>query len=169
MNQVISIAVLAALNFSFVSSAASLTSRRTSLEQAVGAFEKAYVARDLGSLDQFSRLCMKGRQKVLCNGKFKIQMEHSLGQDDRTEYISFNSFAAAEKWLRKSERSSGGANFPVRSLKPRQKCQSGFCSYDFDGGISHNTLYLKSIKYGFINYRDADDYYITEVHLLNGD
>jgi hypothetical protein len=169
MNRVISIAVLAALNFSFVSSAAALPSRRTSLEQAVGAFEKAYVARDLGSLDRLSRMCAKGRRQVLCRGKFKIQMEHSLGQDDRVEYISFDSFAAAEKWLRKSERSSGGAFFPVRSLKPRQQCQSGLCAYNFDDGISHNNLYLKSIRYKFTNFRDADDYYITEVHLLNGD
>jgi hypothetical protein len=169
MNRLLSIAVLAALNFSFVSSAASLTGRRTSLEQAVGAFEKAYVARDLGSLDQLSRMCTRGRRRTLCNGKFKIQMEHSLGQDDRMEYISFDSFAAAEKWLRKSERSSGGAFFPARSLKPRQKCQSGVCPYNFDGGISHNSLYIKSIKYGSVDYHDAGDYYITEVHLLNGD
>jgi hypothetical protein len=169
MNRVISIAVLATLNFSLVSNAAALTGRRTSLEQAVSAFEKAYVARDLGSLDQLSRMCTRGRRRTLCTGKFKIQMEHSLGQDDRMEYISFDNFAAAEKWLRKSERSSGGAFFPARSLKPRQKCQSGLCSYNFDDGISHNNLYLKSIKYKYINYRDADDYYITEVHLLNGD
>jgi hypothetical protein len=169
MNRVISIAVLASLNFSFVSSAAALTSRRTSLEQAVGALEKAYVARDLGSLDRLSRMCTKGRRQVLCRGKFKIKMEHSLGEEDRTTSVSFDSFAAAERWLRKSERSSGGAIFPVRSLKPRQKCQGGLCPYNFDDGISHNNLYLKSIKYKLTKFRDADDYYITEVHLLNGD
>lgn len=169
MNRIVSLAVLATLNFSFVSSAASLTSRRTSLEQAVSAFEKAYVARDLGSLDKFSRICTNGRRKFRCHGKFKIKMEHSLREDDRLEYISFDSFAAAEKWLRKSETGSGDEIYPFRALMPRQECKVNICSYNFDGGISHNHLYIKSIKYGFVNFRDADDYYITEVHLLNGD
>jgi hypothetical protein len=141
------------------------------VEQAVSAFEKAYVARDLGSLDkQFPRrICARQSRNIRCTGKLTILMEHSLRQDDRIEYISFNSFAAAEKWLRKSESGSGDQIYPFRSLKPRQACKKGLCTYNFKDGIIHNTLYLKSIKYGMINYHDADDYYIREIHLLHGD
>jgi hypothetical protein len=168
MNRVITVAVLATLSFSFASSAASLSIyRRNSLEQTVDAFEKAYIAGDLGSLDrQFPRrICANGKRSSTCTGSLTIQIKHSLRPDDHTENISFSSFAAAEKWLRKSRH--GG--MISRSVKPRQKCEQGVCSYDFSDGISHNHLYVKSIKYGYINYRDADDYYIKEIYLLDGD
>ena len=95
MNRVITAVVLATLNFSFVGSAASLSSRKNSLEQAVGALEKAYMARDLGSLDkQFPRrICPQRSGYRACTGQFTIQMEHSLGKKDRIQYTSFNSFA----------------------------------------------------------------------------
>jgi hypothetical protein len=170
MNRAV-IIILAAWNFSFASSATSLSSKRNSLEQVVGDFEKTYVARDLGSLDRkYPRsICAKRSRDLRCTGKLKVVVEHSLGADDRFQFVEFKSFAEAEKWLRKSESGSGVSIYPFRSVKPRQECKKDLCAYNFKNGILHSHLYIKSIKYGYINYRDADDYYIKEVVLLDGD
>lgn len=73
----------------------------------------------------------------------------------------FASLARAEAWLKSREHE----DLPARSVKPFQKCAKGVCTFDFNGGILHNNLYLKKITYGVRNGCP----YIKTIYLLDGD
>jgi hypothetical protein len=45
------------------------------------------------------------------------------------------------------------------------KCAKGVCTYNFDGGILHNNLYLKKITYGM----RGGCPYLKSIYLLDGD
>lgn len=139
----------------FVLSAPAHAKTRTQDEkivQLVTEVAEAYEAKDLGSLDT----------KKPYVGKVKIIMQHSLS-DGPGEFVVkwVKSFAQAEAWLKSMEIDE----LPGRVTKPLIKCSKGSCTYDFDGGILHNTLYLKRITYGF---RKGQPY-IKSILLLNGD
>src|SRR5437588_2842464 len=74
--------------------------------------------------------------------RFRIVIEHSLASDndkDRFVVRSFASLAKAEAWLKSREHDE----MPGRQSMPFQQCSKGVCAFNFDGGILHNTLYLK--------------------------
>jgi hypothetical protein len=97
-------------------------------------------------------------------GRVKIIIEHSLADDnakDRFVIRSFTSLARAERWLKSREHDE----MPGRDTKPLARCAKGVCTYNFDGGIVHNTLYLKKIVYG----ARGGCPHIKIIYLLDGD
>jgi hypothetical protein len=114
----------------------------------------AYEGKSLGGLD--------GQKPYL--GRVRIVIENSLGEpDDKGRFVikSFTSLARAEAWLKSRERADG----PGRESRPLQRCATGVCTFNFDGGILHNHLYLKKISYGI----RAGCPYIKTIYLLDGD
>ncbi len=97
-------------------------------------------------------------------GRVRIVIEHSLApDDDKDRFVirSFTSLARAERWLKSREHEE----MPGRDTKPLARCAKGVCTYNFDGGIVHNTLYLKKITYG----SRGGCPYIKTIYLLDGD
>jgi hypothetical protein len=97
-------------------------------------------------------------------GRFRLVIEHSLADDnakDRFVVRSFVSLAKAEAWLKSREHDE----MPGRQSMPFQKCSKGVCTFNFDGGILHNNLYLKKIAYGIRNGCP----YLKTIYLLDGD
>jgi hypothetical protein len=97
-------------------------------------------------------------------GRVRIVIEHSLADDnarDRFVIRLFSSLAKAERWLKSREHDE----MPGRDTKPLVRCAKGVCTYNFDGGIVHNTLYLKKITYG----TSGGCPYIKTIYLLDGD
>ncbi len=126
----------------------------STINQLEKALAEAYTAKDLGRLDA---------QRPYF-GKVRIVVEHSLVEDgakDQFEIKAFRTLAQGEKWLRSRETDG----FPARHLRPLLRCLKGQCTYDFNGGINHNTLYLQKIAYGLRNGRP----YIKTIFLLDGD
>ena len=97
-------------------------------------------------------------------GRVRIVIEHSLApDDDKDRFVirSFTSFARAERWLKSREHEE----MPGRDTRPLARCAKGICTYNFDGGIVHNTLYLKKITYG----SRGGCPYLKTMYLLDGD
>jgi hypothetical protein len=97
-------------------------------------------------------------------GRVRIVIEHSLApDDDKDRFVirSFNSLAGAERWLKSREHEE----MPGRDTRPLMRCAKGVCTYNFEGGIVHNTLYLKKISYG----SRGGCPYIKTIYLLDGD
>jgi hypothetical protein len=130
-------------------------SKSKTINQLVQSLEEAYMAKTLGTLDA----------KRPYFGKVKIVIEHSLAEDtakDRFEIKWFSSLAKAEQWLKSRERED---NTPFREARTLLRCRAGLCTYNLDGGISHNHLYLQKITYGYRNGRP----YFKTIYLLDGD
>ena len=128
--------------------------KKQPIEDLVKAIAEAYEGKTLGSLDA---------QKPYV-GRVRIVIEHSLAEDnapDRFVIKWFTSLAKAERWLKSREHEE----MPGRSTKPLKRCVKGLCTYNFDEGIVHNTLYLKKITYGL----RAGCPYIKTIYLLDGD
>jgi len=97
-------------------------------------------------------------------GKVRIVIEHSLADDDSKDRFVikwFTSLANAERWLKNREHDE----LPGRESRPLTRCRKGVCTYNFDGGILHNHLYLKKLTYGL----RGGCPYIKTIYLLNGD
>jgi hypothetical protein len=94
-------------------------------------------------------------------GRVRIVIEHSLGEDSAKVIRSFTSLARAEAWLKSREHEE----MPGRESRPLKRCAKGLCTYDFDGGILHNHLYLQKISYGI----RAGCPYLKTIYLLDGD
>jgi hypothetical protein len=150
MKQLAATAALILLMSSSPTDAQSLHQKMT-IEQQVKVLSDAYVAKTLGSLDAARPY----------SGKVRIIIEHSLG-DDSYEVKGAATLEDAEEWLKNREREDGT---PFREARPLLKCRKGVCTYNFDGGISHNHLYLQKISYG---YRNGSPY-IKTIYLLDGD
>lgn len=128
------------------------------IEQLVDSLAVAYTTKSLGSLDASHPYA----------GKVRIVIEHSImdareDADARNGIVakSFKTFAQAEKWLASREL----GELPAREARPLEGCKRGVCTYDFDGGILHNHLYLQQISYGLRRGRP----YIKTIYLLDGD
>ena len=118
------------------------------------AIAEGFEAKTLSSLDS---------QKPY-SGRIRIVIEHSLaGDNDKDRFVvrSFLSLAKAEAWLKSREHDE----MPGRQSMPFQECSKGVCTFNFDGGIVHNTLYLKKIAYGIRNGCP----YLKSIYLLDGD
>ena len=128
--------------------------KKQSVEDLVTALAESFANKSMGTLDA-------DRPYV---GRFTIRIEHSLADDNdpqRFEVRRFSSFARAEKWF-KSQEIEG---MPGRNTRPLLKCARGVCSYNSEGGILHNNLYLTKITYGVRNGCP----YIKTIYLLDGD
>ncbi len=128
--------------------------KKQPIQDLAKAIAGAYEGKTLGTLDA---------QKPYV-GRVRIVIEHSLADDnakDRFVIRSFTSLAKAESWLKSREHEE----MPGRATKPLKRCTNGICTYNFDGGIVHNTLYLKKITYGL----RTGCPYIQTIYLLDGD
>jgi hypothetical protein len=135
-------------------SAAGLAQSQTnSIDQIQKQVADAYKGKTLSSLDS----------KKLIHGSLLVVIEHSLAEG-KGQYVRrrFKNFAQIEVWLKKLETNEGA---PFRQLMPLKKCMKGRCSYNFDGGILHNQLYLHDLYYAFRNGQP----YIVKLYLLDGD
>ena len=128
--------------------------KRQPVEDLVKAVAEGFETRTMRTLDA---------QKPYV-GRVRIVIEHSLApDDDKDRFVirSFTSLARAERWLKSREHEE----MPGRDTKPLARCAKGVCTYNFDGGIVHNTLYLKKITYG----SRGGCPYIKTIYLLDGD
>ncbi len=120
-------------------------------EELAQTVSEAYKAKSLADLDK----------KHLAASNVTLVIEHSLTEGKITTR-RFKNLAAIDRWLTKQEREEGA---PFRQTMPLLRCAKGRCSYNFDGGILHNNLYLHDIYYSARNGRLL----ITKIHLLDGD
>ena len=147
-------AFIIALLASTISVAAKPKCKRQSVETLVKVFAESFTNKTMGTLD--------ARRPYV--GRFTIRIEHSLADDNdpkRFEVRRFSSFARAEQWL-KSREIEGR---PGRNTRPLLKCAKGVCSYNSEGGLLHNNLYLTKITYGIRNGCP----YIRTIYILDGD
>jgi len=105
----------------------------------------------------------------LFRGRIRFVIEHSLVEDNDPHHFeirTFRTFAAAQRWLQSRETPNEGyPPVPFPSLRSLLQCRRGVCTYDLDGGIDHNHLYLTKIFYGMRNRRP----YLKSIYLLDGD
>jgi hypothetical protein len=125
--------------------------KKETIEKLVDKLAVAYTSKTLAELDAAPPYY----------GKVKIIIEHSLG-DESYEVKLSRKLEDAEEWLKNREREDGT---PFREARDKRQCRRGVCTYDLDGGISHNHLYLKKVFYG---YRKGAPY-IKTIYLLDGD
>jgi hypothetical protein len=128
--------------------------KKQSVADMVNAFSEAFENKKMGQLDA-------DRPYV---GTIRIVIEHSLADDNdpqRFKVRKFASFARAEKWF-KSQEIEG---MPGRNTRPLKKCAKGVCSYNSEGGILHNNLYLTKVTYGI----RGGCPYVKTIYLLDGD
>lgn len=123
--------------------------KKETVEELVKALAEAYTSKSLGGL-------AAGRPQ---QAGVRIVVEHSISGG--VEARDFRSLEAGERWLRSREREDG----PARQAMPLKRCRRGLCTYDFEGGILHNRLYLQRVAYG---YRDGRPY-VRAIYLLDGD
>jgi hypothetical protein len=128
--------------------------KKQPIEDLVKAVAAAYEGKTMGSLDA---------QKPYV-GKVRIVIENSLAEDnakDRFVIKWFRSLAQVEHWLKSREHEE----LPARESRHLVRCAKGVCTYNFDGGILHNHLYLKKITYG----SRTGCPYLKTIYLLDGD
>lgn len=146
--------LVAALALLIISSTAhaQAPAKPETVERLAKEVSEAYAAKNLGALD--------ARRPYLKT--VRIVIEHSLGEPTPpNEVRAVRSLGKGEQWLRSRETADG----PARDVKPLRRCGRGTCTFDFDSGIVHNTLYLQKITYG---YRRGTPY-IKAIHFLSGD
>jgi hypothetical protein len=154
MKQIKQLAIAIALILSIISlPAQAQSSKKESIEKLEDAFSIAYTSDNLGTLDA----------KRPSWGNVRIVIEYPLAEDprDRYERRVFKTFGKIGRWLKSKEREDGT---PFRVSMPLAGCKRGLCTYDFNGGIDHNHLYIDKISYGYRNGHP----YIKTIFLLAG-
>ena len=93
------------------------------------------------------------------HGKFRVIIEYSspLEPDIRV----FRTFGALGRWL-KSRETEGG--FPWRMDTTLVGCRRGVCTYEIEGNLAHNRLYIQKLSYGYRNGRP----HLKTIFLLAG-
>lgn len=138
--------------------AAQIPAKASPIRKLLDQLEIAFSNRELATLDA-------QRPYV---GRVRIVIEHSLidpTEPGAFETGSFRSLATAQRWLQKRESPNEGNPTPFPSLRPLEKCRKGLCTYDFNGGIDHNHLYLQKVSYGI----RAGKAYLKTIYLYDGD
>lgn len=139
---------------SAVSVAAKPKCRKQPIKNLVEAFAESFANKTMGTLDA-------DRPYVR---RFRIVIEHSLaGDNEPGRFVTrwFRSLTQAENWLKRREHDG----MPGRATKPLEKCARGVCTYNFESGILHNTLFLKRVTYGV----RTGCPYLKTIYLLDGD
>jgi hypothetical protein len=134
------------------------TSASGDISGLVGQLADAYKARDMGRLDAVHPY----RRSII------LVIENSLAEDDaKNRFVrrSFTSLATAQRWLHRRERADSGDRFPTPQRLPLKICHRGVCTFDLDGGILHNQLYLQKVTYGSAK----GHLYFMQIFLLDGD
>ena len=134
----------------FTSAAPLAAQTRAQKREIVRLAQKIANVDDLGELDRLG----------LIRGSVKIVIEHSISEPE-FEGENFPSFKAAERWLDRRERSG----FPMRVSLPFKGCGTRICTFESEGGILHNHLYLKQIFFGYRNNRP----FVKAIQYLDGD
>lgn len=124
--------------------------KNTTIEKAVNLLANAYAAKRMESLDCIG---IKGEE-------VQFVIEHSLTFDYEVEEAK--TFSQAEQWLRNLEIEK---DMPTREVRSLDWCRKGLCVFNFEEGISHNTLYIHKVIYGYKNGCPS----LRTVFLLNGD
>lgn len=122
----------------------------TSIEKAVKALADAYAKKRMEALDSIG---IKGEE-------VQFVIEHSLTFDYEVEEAK--TFSQAERWLRSLEVEK---EMPAREVRPLEWCRKGLCVFNFEEGLSHNTLTIHKVTYGYRNGCPS----LRTVFLLNGD
>jgi hypothetical protein len=125
--------------------------KKQTIEELVKKVAEAYLAKDLGRLDD-----ERPYQRTV-----RIVVEHSLSEDEY-DVRQVKTLKQGERWLKRREDEDGT---PFREVRRLLHCKRGVCRYDLDGGISHNHLYFKKILYGYQN----GTVFVKTIHLLDGD
>lgn len=123
------------------------TARKLTIEDLAAKFSEAFESRTLASLDAETPYPIS----------VTVVIEHSIS--GRKESKRFKTLKAAERWFTRNRKE---ANFVS---KPFQKCARGVCTFDFDSGLLHNTLYLQKINYSVVKGRP----YLKTIYFLDGD
>ncbi len=159
MNKIKMITQLSSALVLFVFSLSSMAAAQTvckqqPVETLAKSVAEAYNQKTLATLDHHKPY----------RGSIRVVIEHSLADDDAPDRFvvrRFASLARFERWLKSREHEE----MPARSIMPFKSCARGVCSFDFDGGILHNNLYLKKITYG----ASKGCPYLRTIYLLDGD
>jgi hypothetical protein len=158
MKYIKQLSVIAALILFVIplSAKAQARSKKETIAKLEDALSTAFFLGTLGKLDA----------KYPNFGKVRVVIEHSgadLAEDPNGEFERkvFRTFGEFGRWLKSQEYENG---LPFRVTMPLVGCRRGMCTYNFDGGILHNHLYLQQISYG---YRKGHPY-IKTIYLLNG-
>lgn len=128
--------------------------RKHSAEALAKKIAERFPAKTLSGMDQDRPL----------RGRVKVTIEHSLADDEdpqRFEIRRFSSLAHLEQWLKKRETD----DLPHRFSMDLVNCAKGVCRFFTDGGINHNSLYLKRVTYGTSNGCP----YLRSIYILDGD
>ena len=99
----------------------------------------------------------------LIRGQIKVRFENS-GADGESPYTTkyFRSFAALEKWMKRSEGYQPG--LPYRATGEKPTCSRGRCVMYMQGGTLHNHVYLEKLFYGY----SRGKIYIKTLHIMYG-
>lgn len=93
--------------------------------------------------------------------RLKVEIQHSIIEPE-FESRWVKNFTGAERWLKSREDAEG---FPRRYALQFKGCRAGICTFESEGGILHNQLYLKQIRYRFRGGRIV----VTAIRFLDGD
>ncbi|HVG19110.1 MAG TPA: hypothetical protein VNI02_08650 [Blastocatellia bacterium] len=109
--------------------------KKLTIGKLIDEFEIAFVQ------DRLERLDAKRPH----HGRIRVEIEYSTIEPD---IKVFRTFGALGRWLRNMETDSAPMEdgstmkLPMRVMS-EVSCKRGVCTYDYDGGILHNHLYIK--------------------------
>jgi len=111
----------------------------------------------------FKRLTPLDRDHLLL-GRLKVRFENSGADIGQAPYVTkyFRSFAALEKWMKRSEGYQPG--LPIRDTGEKPTCSRGRCEMYMQYGSLHNHVYLEKLFYGYSRGR----IYIKALHIMYG-
>jgi hypothetical protein len=90
---------------------------------------------------------------------FRVIIEYSSALDP--DIRVFRTFGALGRWLKSRETEDG---FPWRLSTQLVGCKRGVCTFEFEGNLQHNRLYIQKLSYGYRNGRP----YLKTIFLLAG-
>lgn len=131
---------------SFASQAQTACNKTAS--QIANEFSAAFTAKKLDTLD-----ADRGAA-----GRITLTIENSLS--GKRTIKTFANLAAVEKWLTKREIDE----LPGRTASEQVTCKKGVCGFKIDG-LLHNTLFLKSVTFGYAKGKCP---FIKSIYIVDG-
>jgi hypothetical protein len=124
------------------------TACKQTAEQIANDFSAAFSEKKLDTLD-----ANRGAA-----GKITLKIENSLS--GKLTVKTFADLKAVEKWLTKREIDE----LPGRIANDLISCRKGVCSFKIDG-LSHSTLFLKKISFGYTKSKCP---FIKSIYIVDG-